>query len=259
MEINAYIEEISDFLKEKMLPVFEEYGIELLNFYVNDISVPEEDIAVKKLKEALAKKAEMNIIGYSYQQERSFDTLESAAKNPGTPAHIMGAGLGLGMGLTFGEAVGHQFGGISNNLNTSDDKKSCQNCGAVIPKDKRFCPDCGFDTNKAKKENGVSAIVCSNCGFKSNSKSKFCPECGRKYNPCPKCSNDLPDGAAKCPSCGYSAASPCPHCGAKLPDMDIKFCPECGKPLIKTCPSCSSRIDGSPKFCPECGTKLDTN
>ena len=257
MEINAYIEEISDFLKEKMLPVFEEYGIELLNFYVNDISVPEEDIAVKKLKEALAKKAEMNIIGYSYQQERSFDTLESAAKNPGTPAHVMGAGLGLGMGLTFGEAVGHQFGRISKNLNASEEgKKSCQNCGAVIPKDKRFCPDCGFDTNKAKKENGVSAIVCSNCGFKSNSKSKFCPECGRKYNPCPKCSSDMPDGSAKCPSCGYAAATPCPHCGAKLPEHEVKFCPECGKSLIKTCPSCSSKINGSPKFCPECGKEV---
>ena len=35
-------------------------------------------------KDALAKKAEMNIIGYNYQQERSFDTLEGAAKNPGT-------------------------------------------------------------------------------------------------------------------------------------------------------------------------------
>lgn len=109
MEINAYIEELSTYLQEKMQPVLEEYGIKLVNFYVNDISVPEDDTAVKKLKDALAKKAEMNIIGYNYQQERSFDTLEGAAKNPGTSGDLMGAGLGLGMGVTMGGAVGGQL------------------------------------------------------------------------------------------------------------------------------------------------------
>src|SRR5574344_265939 len=106
MEINAYIEELSSYLQDKMQPVLEEYGIKLINFYVNDISVPEDDSAIKKLKDALAKKAEMNIIGYNYQQERSFDTLEGAAKNNGSSANLMGAGMGLGMGVTMGGAVG---------------------------------------------------------------------------------------------------------------------------------------------------------
>lgn len=81
LEINAYINEISENLKERISPTFEEYGIELVNFYVNDISVPENDESVKKLKTALSKKAEMDIVGYNYTQERSFDTLEGAAKN----------------------------------------------------------------------------------------------------------------------------------------------------------------------------------
>ena len=121
----------------------------MVNFYVNDISVPEDDTAVKKLKDALAKKAEMNIIGYNYQQERSFDTLEGAAKNPGTSGDLMGAGLGLGMGVTMGGAVGGQFGGIAKTLDTNaEDTKSCPSCGAIMPKSKRFCSDCGCDTDK---------------------------------------------------------------------------------------------------------------
>lgn len=52
----------------------EEYGLELTSFYVNEISTPEDDPSVEKLKEALSKRAEMEIIGYNYQQERSFDT-----------------------------------------------------------------------------------------------------------------------------------------------------------------------------------------
>ena len=158
MEINAYIEELSTYLQEKMQPVLEEYGIKLVNFYVNDISVPEDDTAVKKLKDALAKKAEMNIIGYNYQQERSFDTLEGAAKNPGTSGDLMGAGLGLGMGVTMGGAVGGQFGGIAKTLDTNaEDTKSCPLCGAIMPKSKRFCSDCGCDTNK-KEENNAKNI-----------------------------------------------------------------------------------------------------
>jgi len=64
LEINAYLEEISEHLQERIRPSFDEYGIELVNFYVYDISVPEDDPAVRKLKNALARKAEREIIGY---------------------------------------------------------------------------------------------------------------------------------------------------------------------------------------------------
>lgn len=258
MEINAYIEELSSHLQEKMQPVLEEYGIKLINFYVNDISVPEDDSAVKKLKDALAKKAEMNIIGYNYQQERSFDTLEGAAKNNGSSADLMGAGMGLGMGVTMGGAVGNQFGGISKNIDTSaEDTKPCPSCGAIMPKSKRFCSECGCDTTKKKETDKEGFVTCNKCGAKYKNTMKFCPECGDKYNPCPKCGADLPEGAVGCITCGYELPTPCPHCGATLPDKNVKFCPECGKSLIRTCPSCSNPITGNPKFCPECGTKLE--
>lgn len=258
MEINAYIDELSTYLQEKMQPVLEEYGIQLVNFYVNDISVPEDDSAVKKLKDALAKKAEMNIIGYNYQQERSFDTLEGAAKNQGSSSHLMGAGMGLGMGVTMGGAVGGQFGGIAKNLNTSaEDTKTCPSCGALMPKSKRFCSGCGCDTNKKESKDKKDTVICNKCGAKYKNTMKFCPECGDKYNPCPKCGADLAEGATSCPECGYEMPTPCPHCGAALPGKNVRFCPECGKSLIKTCPSCNTPVVGSPKFCPECGTKLE--
>ena len=81
LQINAYINEISESLKEEIKPEMDEYGVKIANFYITSIDVPEEDNAVKKLKEALAKRAEMDIVGYNYTQERSFDTLEGAAKN----------------------------------------------------------------------------------------------------------------------------------------------------------------------------------
>lgn len=259
MEINAYIDELSAFLQERMAPVLDEYGIGLINFYVNDISVPEDDPAVKQLKSALAKKAEMNIIGYNYQQERSFNTMEGAAKNPGTSSQLMGAGMGLGMGVTMGGAVGSQFGGIAQQLNTNaPETKVCPNCNSVMENSKRFCSDCGFDTQK--KSNGKESkdtTICSSCGAEFKNTMKFCPECGNKYNPCPNCGADLDEGATSCPKCNYEFPTPCPKCGAILPNKNNKFCPECGISLIKACPSCQAPISGNPKFCPDCGTKLE--
>lgn len=258
MEINAYIDELSTYLQERIQPILEGYGIKLINFYINDISVPEDDSAVKQLKNALAKKAEMNIIGYNYTQERSFNTLEGAANNTGGASNLMGAGMGLGMGVAMGGAVGSQFGGISKEINIgADDSKTCPKCNSTMLKSKRFCTDCGYDTLKKDTAEDKSLVICSNCDAKYKNTMKFCPECGDKYNACPKCGADLDESATVCKFCNYEVPTACPYCGVMLPSKNTRFCPECGKSMTKACPSCNAPITGTPKFCPECGDKLE--
>lgn len=253
LEINAYLDEISSFLKERMAPLFDEYGIRLTSFYVNDINIPEEDNAVQQLKKALAKRAEMDIVGYSYQQERSFDTLEGAAMNPGSmQSGFIGAGIGLGMGVGVGGAMGQQFGNLAHNINTVE-TKNCPKCNAAIEKTARFCNRCGHDTEAVPQK--TNAIKCSSCGASLTAESKFCMECGKRYNPCTKCAADIPDGAAVCPVCGSAVPKHCPNCGKLLPG-DSKFCPECGHAMIKRCSGCGKQIGNGTKFCPECGTPV---
>ncbi|MCD7761693.1 MAG: SPFH domain-containing protein [Lachnospiraceae bacterium] len=234
LEINAYIDEVSKHMKSRIQPSMDEYGIELVNFFVNEISVPEDDTAVKKLKDALSKRAEMNIIGYSYQQERSFDTLESAAKNPGsTASSLMGAGMGLGMGFGMGRPVGTGFSEIAQQMQVSKTDagaKECSNCHARMPITQRFCGICGYDTNAREKEDKQVMLKCSVCGSIIKPETKFCPECGRKIRHCPQCNNDISDGIAVCPSCGYELSVICPNCGASI-SSKAKFCPECGEKL----------------------------
>mgnify|MGYP002255201411 FL=1 len=270
MEINAYLDEISTYLQERISPTFDEYGIKLVSFFVNDINVPEDDSAVVQLKKALAKRAEMDIVGYSYQQERSFDTLEGAATNPNAmQGGLMGAGIGLGMGVGVGGNIGQQFGSLASNLNTSEIKE-CPNCKAQIGMNERFCNHCGFDTsapqmqqekteqNEEKEEAIMSQnnIVCASCGQKLTTTSKFCPECGKKYNPCAKCGADLLDDATVCPVCGAKVPKVCPQCKTLIMD-DSKFCPECGYSLIKVCKKCGVQLSDTVKFCPECGTVVE--
>ncbi len=230
LEINAYITEISESLKNKITPTFAEYGIELVNFYVNDISLPENDRGVIKLKEALAKKAEMDIIGYSYTQERSFDTLEGAATNKSSgSAAIMGAGLGLGMGVGLGNNVGGSFSEMGHNININDNKK-CPHCNSTITAQNKFCPECGKDTT-----NKIQDVLCSKCGEKCKSGIKFCPTCGNTlFKACHKCGEVLEEKQKFCPNCGSSTTKECVFCGSKI-SGELKFCPECGKEVKGEC------------------------
>lgn len=183
MEINAYIDELSGYMKERIEPDMAEYGIRLINFYVNEISVPEEDPSVQKLKDALAKKAEMNIIGFDYRQERSFNALEGAATNPGSSgALFMGAGIGTGMGLGMGNTMGAAFGEIGREIRTDRTEESlnsgqeqqmlCPGCGSRILVRGKFCPECGIPLAKQ----------CPKCGTAIEGAPKFCPECGNMLN-----------------------------------------------------------------------------
>lgn len=263
LSINAYLEELSQHMEEKMLPVLSEYGIKLANFYINDISVPEDDSAVKKLKEALAKRAEMDIVGYSYTQERSFDTLEGAATNPGAmPAGMMGAGMGLGMGVGLGGAMGAGLGAIAQNLNTAPPGKNCPKCNTPMPKEKRYCSDCGCDTQSSVTSSGAGkedqTITCSQCGTAYSLGAKFCPQCGDVYFACPQCKADIKQDDKSCPKCGCNLPRSCPKCGTPIDSEAAKFCPSCGNPLVKRCSQCNGELKENVKFCPECGAKQES-
>ncbi len=255
LEINVYLNELSEYIKECIEPEMSEYGIKLVSFYINEISVPEEDLAVRRLKNALAKRAEMNLIGYNYQQERSFDTMQSAARNHNTQtAPFMGAGMGLGMGVGFGRAMSNMTNQVVFE-NSVDNLSECSKCHVKLPKGQRFCGSCGYDMETCKEEKSEKKVIhCSKCGAVHNG-SKFCPECGKKYISCPECGADMNEDDTFCKECNYKLPKKCPKCGTALTG-NIKFCPECGECISKICPNCKMEIDGEAKFCANCGEKL---
>jgi len=119
LEINTQLEALSDALKLSLSVEMAEYGVGLAQFNIHSINVPEDDPAVKTLKAALAKRAEMGIIGFTYQQERSFDVMETAAGNEGSAGSLMGAGIGVGAGLGIGPAIGQGFAQMSQQVQPS--------------------------------------------------------------------------------------------------------------------------------------------
>lgn len=207
LEIQSHLKDISAGIQSDLAGEFLRYGIELVNFNVNDIVPPENDPSYIQLKNALAKKAEMSVMGYDYQQERTFNILDKAASNEGGAAGLMNAGMGLGMGLNIGGVVGGVMGNAAANVvNTNvqspsvKNKIKCHKCGEIVPEGARFCLNCGEKIEAYKADGDM--VNCPKCGA-SVPKGKFCLECGYKFvDKCSNCGADLISGAKFCLECG---------------------------------------------------------
>ena len=197
------MKDISKGIQSSLEQEFLNYGIELVNFNVNEIAPPEDDPSYIKLKKALADKAVMSIKGYNYQQERAFNVLDKAAANEGSASNIMGAGMGLGMGMNMGGIFGTTMTGAMSNISPDMQPQnhsavSCPSCGEVIPEGSKFCLKCGAKIEEQHND----FVKCPNCGANVPN-GKFCLECGAKIEAaCSKCGAPLVPGAKFCLECG---------------------------------------------------------
>ncbi len=206
LEIQGNLKTISDGIETTVVKEFQKYGLKLINFNVMDISPSENDNSYKKLKQALEKKAEMEVLGYNYQQERTYNILDTAAANEGTSSEIMGAGMGLGMGVNLGSTIGNFMGGLSSvsepSVDSSQKEKEegekvvCPKCHNVLPENAKFCIICGTKIEKC------DLVRCIHCG-EMVPKGKFCMSCGKPLvRICPNCGEIQKDSAKFCMSCG---------------------------------------------------------
>jgi membrane protease subunit (stomatin/prohibitin family) len=258
-EVAPLLETLSDKLKIELTPEMAEYGVELVQFNIHSINVPETDPAVKTLKAALAQRAEMNLLGVNYQQQRAFDVLQVAAGNEGVAGSVMGAGMGVGMGagmgLGLGGAMGNSVAGAlgqllpQNPIGPAADQHPCPKCHAPNGAGTRFCGACGGELPEIQN---AQALACDKCNAAIPKGSKFCPACGDPVHACPQCGEDNNSGTLLCRKCGSPFPVACPHCQAQIPGT-AKFCPECGEKVGAGCRKCSAEIVPGAKFCSVCG------
>lgn len=255
-QISAYLDRISDFLRETIKPFWEVYGLELTKFYVSSIDIDDSTPDGKKVKDAIAQQSSMSITGHTWQQEQAYDMANNAMGQ-------MGKGLGNGSsggllgGLMALQMMSNmQNGGMGNSMMQAQYNQPTFGGSQGM--------QMGNGSQMANNSANAKMVFCANCSKKHSTNEKFCPFCGHEYNPCPKCGSDNLKTAKRCISCGTPLSSSmmnslnCPNCGAPI-TAGASFCSSCGSSITSSsgslCPRCGTQLDPSVKFCPTCGYK----
>ncbi|MEN6291422.1 MAG: zinc ribbon domain-containing protein [Methanobacterium sp.] len=124
---------------------------------------------------------------------------------------------------------------------------NCANCNANVPKDTKFCTECGKTMEQA-----ITVET-----FKNNTS-------------CPQCNSEVEDGLKFCTECGTKIeqistsvqVTTCPKCFIEV-EPGLRFCTECGEKIghtsanHATCPKCFAETQPGLRFCTECGTSLE--
>jgi len=113
VKINAYIDEVANYVRDAINEEFAQYGVRIANFNIASLNFNKEDPNVQKILDSQSEAAKRRMEGYTYQQERQLDVMETAAGNEGGAGQMMGAGMGLGMGFGIGGSFGQQIGNIA--------------------------------------------------------------------------------------------------------------------------------------------------
>lgn len=103
LDLASNYDEVSKIIMEKIRSEFQEIGLDLTKFLIENISLPPE------VEAALDKRSSMGIVGNlgAYTQFQAANAIEDAAKNPN--GGMMGAGMGAGMGFGMMNQMGHAF------------------------------------------------------------------------------------------------------------------------------------------------------
>jgi membrane protease subunit (stomatin/prohibitin family) len=117
-----------------MAPGFAALGLEMSQFIVESVSLPEE------LQKVMDQRIGMSMAGDigRLTQFETAESLEEAAQNSGGSA---GMGVGLGAGAAMAQAMMGQARGASAPVAAG--AKFCLECGKPIPQGAKFCPECG--------------------------------------------------------------------------------------------------------------------
>lgn len=102
VDMAANQDELGGYMTEKLKPVFARYGLELDNFVVQNISLPEE------LQKVLDQRTSMNLVGdiNALARYNAAQAIPIAAANEGG---LAGAGAGMGAGVAIGQAMAQAF------------------------------------------------------------------------------------------------------------------------------------------------------
>ncbi|MDQ7785082.1 MAG: SPFH domain-containing protein [Desulfomonilaceae bacterium] len=174
LDLAANYRSIGDKARSVMEGEFEQYGLSLTKFIIENISVPPE---VEKMLDV---RSQMGIVGDMgrYTQFQTAQAIPEAAKSGGA-GEFMGMGAGIAMGQRMAGAMASSLAEPTHGPSRTPKEGSapapreageryCSQCGNPSPSGAKFCSECGAPQQAA----------CPQCGRPAEPGARFCQECG---------------------------------------------------------------------------------
>jgi membrane protease subunit (stomatin/prohibitin family) len=183
--------EFANGLKLLLQNDFSKFGLALTELYINSITPPPE------VQKAIDDKSRLGVFDdlNKLLKMKMAMAVETAAQSQSQA----GAGLGMGMGFMMPGMLSEAFKSSAAAAETYP----CPDCKQAIPKDSRFCPNCGHQILIINK--------CAHCGKNLPVNAKFCVSCGTAVTVKPP--------VKKCSKCGLENLPEsiyCNQCGERL-------------------------------------------
>lgn len=108
LDLAANYDDLSKLMQQAIGPEYEQYGLELTKFLVENISLPE------AVEEALDKRSAMGAVG-NLDQYMKYQTAQAIGDAADAPGGAAGSGMGMGMGFAMGQQMANNMAGQSQN------------------------------------------------------------------------------------------------------------------------------------------------
>jgi len=126
LEVSSALGDISKLVNQLIEKEFQRFGIEIVNFNIESINIPDEEMEkIQKVFEKTLEAKELSKVqvGGAFNTIKTFEVLNNAAENPAEGVGVgamLGAGIGLGAGLPLGSQIGQKLD-INEKQNTTQD------------------------------------------------------------------------------------------------------------------------------------------
>lgn len=133
LDMAANYTEVSNRVCERLAEDFRAYGLSIIKFVVENISLP------PNVEEALDKRSSMGLLGdlNKYTQYQTANALEAAAKNPGGEAS---SAMGIGMGFAAANQISQAMGSAQspNNVQATNNAQAAPVVPPALPGEINF-------------------------------------------------------------------------------------------------------------------------
>lgn len=282
LEIDAHMGALSEALREKISPKFEEYGLIIPQFYITNIALPEDDKNFKDIK-ALVSQAYIGVKAEEVQTNIAEAARQRKVVEEQTRAQLdmIRAQTEAEMAKTksMAEAEALKAKGIAE-AEVMQAKGYSEKDVLAADVQKAYAEGLG-KMGGSGSSGGGGSVATDLIGMMAGMKmagavfDKMDGILSPSAENTPKTESAAPE-TWTC-SCGENANTKkfCMNCGKPKPELQggntwdcvscgargiaSKFCPECGakrpgQPFPWTCPGCGCK-DITSKFCPECGNR----